>query len=238
MAPTKAPEQRYPKRQTKPILKNLNVAKVVTPRRRYPKRKRPAHKVRWLFPAPSKYIITSSDKLIQEAEPSTEKDIFPFEKLPPELRNKIYSFALTNADHGIHLGTKRQWDRKKLNWHNVLRIPKAGDRSHRKPGGDCQVFKPPRPSLLVPNLLALNHQIHTEASAILYGGNTFVLDNERALHAFCTTIGPRNCAALRVLRVLFWLLNDELDFTVLSSAVNVMTLKVDFLYPGDSMVRK
>ena len=83
------------------------------------------------------------------------------------------------------------------------------------------------------NLLALNRQINSEASPVLYGGNTFAVRDTIALHAFCATIGPKNCATLRELIVGAWVFLPVVKafnhpaFTLLASAVNLTCLKLD-----------
>ena len=206
MTKTKAPTRRYPKRATKAIIKDLNVAKLVAPQRRHAKRKGSARK-----------------------GSLAKKDIFPFEKLPAELRNRIYFFALANIDHGIMV-PKDEWNWGRQTWWTP-RPPIPSELSlNRTWHNFLSAFELPQLSL-VTNLLLLNHQIHREASAILYGANTFILDTRTSLYTFFVEIGPANCAALRVLHVRFWHFDIEVPLRALSSAVNLKTLYFDRLYP-------
>jgi hypothetical protein len=85
----------------------------------------------------------------------------------------------------------------------------------------------------VPNLLALNHQIYSEAQAILYGSNAFTLEDTTALHNFLANIGSRNAALLADVTIKGWgyskahkALNHP-AFTLLASAVNLRRLHLD-----------
>ena len=88
---------------------------------------------------------------------------------------------------------------------------------------------------LVPNLLALNHQVHAETYPILYGGNVFALDDTTALYSFCANIGPKNCAALRELTIKefgYSTAHKALNhpaFTIMASAINLTRLHLDCL---------
>ena len=86
---------------------------------------------------------------------------------------------------------------------------------------------------LVPSLLALSHQIYSEAQPFLYGMNAFVLEDTTALHAFLANIGPRNSALLADVTIKAWgyskahkALNHP-AFTLLVSAVNLRRLHLD-----------
>lgn len=74
---------------------------------------------------------------------------FPFEKLPPEIRNRIYGYALTNDDS-----------------HFPMRL-RSG------PHGLQYGLKPRSRSRACFSMLFLNKAIHREASSILYSANSF-----------------------------------------------------------------
>jgi hypothetical protein len=85
----------------------------------------------------------------------------------------------------------------------------------------------------VPNLLALSHQIYSEAQPVLYGMNAFVLDDTTALHSFLATVGPRNSVLLSDVTIKEWgyskahkALNHP-AFTLLVNAVNLRRLHLD-----------
>jgi hypothetical protein len=120
---------------------------------------------------------------------------FPFMDLPPELRDMIYEMALTDED-GMSIVAKTKAYRR-----TVRRAPiydPEGDRYIQRATGRGKPKKqiqdpeegnqsPP----LVPNLLAVSKQIHTEAVNILYNQD-FMFQDTDALHRFLTIIGPRN----------------------------------------------
>jgi hypothetical protein len=86
---------------------------------------------------------------------------------------------------------------------------------------------------LVPNLLALSHQIYSEAQPFLYRMNAFVLEDTTALHSFLATVGPRNSVLLADVTIKEWgyskahkALNHP-AFTLLVNAVNLRRLHLD-----------
>lgn len=95
-----------------------------------------------------------------------------FLTLPRELRDKIYTHALsipTSIDIGSILPSPGYW-------HDPVPHP----------------LKPPTPSLLL-----ANRQIHVEASTTLYGTNTFKFPHPGQLPAFERQIGARNCKKVK-----------------------------------------
>ena len=92
---------------------------------------------------------------------------------------------------------------------------------------------PSRLASFIPKLLVLNHQIYAEAQPILYGHNSFAIEDTAALHAFCANIGPKNCASIREIRIKGWgqskvykAMNHP-AFTILANAVNLERLYID-----------
>ncbi|KAL8937536.1 MAG: hypothetical protein Q9216_004378 [Gyalolechia sp. 2 TL-2023] len=183
-------------------------------------------------------VVNRSDYVVQKVKlgaavkptkPPSKKKIFPFTSLPPELKNKIYNYLLTCG-------------------HEVPIIWKLRQYRHVAALGDTETFqsflqrgryRPFSPSRNVlkpsfgPNILVLNHQMHAETSAILYGANLFAFEDTRALHAFCANIGPKNCALLRQLAVKHMgyskgskALNNP-AFAMLGRAVNLTRLAMD-----------
>jgi hypothetical protein len=88
---------------------------------------------------------------------------------------------------------------------------------------------------LVPSLLALNHQIYSEAQPILYSSNAFILEDTTALHNFLADIGSRNTVALADITIKQWgysAAHKALNypaFTLLAGAVNLRRLHLDCL---------
>ncbi|KAF1980630.1 hypothetical protein K402DRAFT_399261 [Aulographum hederae CBS 113979] len=108
---------------------------------------------------------------------------FPFFKLPAELRNQIYEYALIDPNYGTHIVSKKFSYR-----HNVLRgIPRP------KPynGPVCK---------LTTTLLRVSKQIHSEAAGLLYA-SPISFDSFTALHDFATYIGAGHRAMLKTLTI-------------------------------------
>ncbi|KAL8724987.1 MAG: hypothetical protein Q9166_007636 [cf. Caloplaca sp. 2 TL-2023] len=167
----------------------------------------------------------------ESTKPLPKKKIFAFMSLPAELKNKIYSLALT-CDHEVALVSRiiRYRHRAELGTTETFQA----FRRRRDPWG----YRNITPNMIitpsfVPNLLALNHQINAETQPILYGANVFAFENTKALHTFCTNIGPRNGAALRELTIKHWgdtKAGKGLNypaFTSMIHAVNLTRLNLD-----------
>ncbi|KAL8901053.1 MAG: hypothetical protein Q9207_005389 [Kuettlingeria erythrocarpa] len=159
-----------------------------------------------------------------------KKKIFPFMTLPAELKNKIYADALTSGHevpliyklkqyhHSAELGDTDSFQKfmRKRCYHYYASFDQV------------EVVKPS----FGPNFLLLNRQLHAETQPILYGANNFAFEDTKALHAFCATIGPKNCASLRRLVIRSLGFSDASRamihpaFTLLASAVNLTRLEM------------
>ncbi|KAH8601995.1 hypothetical protein B0O99DRAFT_605399 [Bisporella sp. PMI_857] len=83
----------------------------------------------------------------------TSKAVFPFLKLPRELRNSIYAYALEWPDYSRKFGDVRSWSSYEVRCRNVTPVFEA---------------------MVTPTVLLLNHQITSEALPILYA-KSFIL---------------------------------------------------------------
>ncbi|KAL2352491.1 hypothetical protein BJ546DRAFT_211370 [Cryomyces antarcticus] len=92
---------------------------------------------------------------------------FPFDKLPPELRNRVYKYSLV-YDHSIWISRKT----KKRVW---------GTMNLETAGLDC-------PSPLA--LLQVNRETREEASSVFYSMNNFEPASTTTLLRFLRCIGP------------------------------------------------
>ncbi|GAB1741456.1 hypothetical protein NU219Hw_g6687t1 [Hortaea werneckii] len=110
---------------------------------------------------------------------------FPFMDLPPEIRDLIYEFALTDSpDTAIvaHIQNKRRT------------VARRGEKESTEPSktgkgrGKHQKTKDRAPCVLVPALLAVNKQLHKEAVGFLYQ-RPLIFKDPHALHAFLASIG-------------------------------------------------
>lgn len=158
-----------------------------------------------------------------------KKKIFPFEKLPAELKNKIYFAALINGSEEVILASKTRQYRRTV--HFATADDLKGTRRYRRwylapQPSTTSTVSITRPSL-APNLVVLNRQIYGEANPILYGSNSFTLADTSALHAFCANIGPKNCALLKEVSIKEWGFStghkamNHPALTMLASAVNL-----------------
>lgn len=119
-------------------------------------------------------------------------------ELPPELRDMIYEIALTDAD-----GMQKIVSTTKSYRRTVCRT--ASDNleecQYRQRGSRYRIAEgESSPKQLVPNLLAVSKQIHSETINLLYG-HDFAFADTDALHRFLTVIGPRNQQRLRRIEV-------------------------------------
>ncbi len=117
-------------------------------------------------------------------------------KLPAELKNQIYAFALTD-ENGIFLISKTKAYR-----HTVQRSRPYG---HDVQSGRRRHYhsfylleqqintdpEPPPPAALLPNILRCNREMYAETGPILYGKNDFTFEDTTAMHGFLAKIGER-----------------------------------------------
>ena len=169
---------------------------------------------------------------VQPPKPLPKKKIFPFASLPPELKNKIYFFALTSHEP-IHLISKRRDHYR----HTVAlgdtesfgKDSRRGSYGYLRRNDNPTIRKPP----LVPQFLALNRHFHAETQPILYGANTFAVENMKALHTFLASIGVKNCESLQQLSVKQLGQSRATSsmaypaFVLLANAVNLVRLEMD-----------
>ncbi|KAL9039475.1 MAG: hypothetical protein Q9180_002505 [Flavoplaca navasiana] len=167
--------------------------------------------------------------LVQLPIPLRKEQMFPFASLPPELRNKIYAYALI-SDEPIHLISRRR--------HNCRHTVALGDTdsfgkdSLRSPYGYMHHHSNPsiqKPSL-VPSFLALNQQINAEAQLMLYGANIFAVEDMIALHTFLARIGVKSRKTLKQLSIKNFYTTPDMAypaFVLLADAVDLTCLEMD-----------
>ena len=157
--------------------------------------------------------------------------------LPAEIKNQIYDLALTDASR-IFLVSKTKRYRRTVQRsipgqpHHLVghrRHLWYDDNSSQSSDTSTKATLP----FLVPNILLLNKAIYAETRPILYAGNSFVVDDTTAMHAFLAIIGPENRATITDLTIKGWgytkahkALNHP-AFTMLASAVNLRRLNID-----------
>lgn len=157
--------------------------------------------------------------------------------LPPEIKNMIYQYALVSAyeipvvsvgktySPTLRIGLPDEVPFSKF------RRTGYGYRKYEDYGRDAPM-RLVRPSM-APTLLAVNHEIHAQTQAMLYGANTFAFEDAKTLLAFFATVGPTNCAGIQEVSIKYWGESGTLKplnlatFAVLASAVNLKSLNLD-----------
>lgn len=131
-------------------------------------------------------MLVAKEELLTILRAERRPDIslrFPFQRLPPELRNAIYRLHLVHED-GISPNTLDD----SLNARAQAALcNKLADPDYMPP-----LFEYPALSLL-----EVCCQIHDEAIGIFYHYNAFQLQSVAALKDFLSTIGPRRRAFIR-----------------------------------------
>jgi hypothetical protein len=162
------------------------------------------------------------------SRPLPKRNIFPFMELPAEIRNMIYTYALTDSS-GINLQATFKHKRR-----TVERI--SAECQEKLSGymkmSDAVRAEVEEPMPLAPSLLAVSKQIHSEGLDILYG-NEFIFADSFALYAFLINVGPACAKHLKTIRLLGWGWGRAMKaynhscFAVLVWATNITAFHVD-----------
>src|SRR6266480_5555154 len=149
----------------------------------------------------------------KSTKPLPKRQIFPFMKLPAELRNRIYEECLTD-DEPIYITNRErlyrrvarrdlQWKRSRVfyAWYDVGNINQSTNNTDREE--QQQKAKP-----LVPAILAVSKTIYTEAVPILYSQPIVVRAN-RVLLDFVAALTPRCAVLLRDITITSWCLSNS-----------------------------
>ncbi|KAK0946517.1 hypothetical protein LTR29_001985 [Friedmanniomyces endolithicus] len=146
------------------------------------------------------------------------KHAFPFDKLPPELRNKIYRLVLVTAEGPIEIIGRinvkhRDLSRQPCSCYRRtlfecsrckgLAETEAYDFEAKTLaiGGKKSRRKPLMKKAYGGGVLSINRQAHQEAAAILYGENVFVFSSYSVFQRFSNKIG-RKIALLRDIEIM------------------------------------
>ncbi|KAM3416706.1 hypothetical protein BST61_g8297 [Cercospora zeina] len=153
-----------------------------------------------------------------EARENKKTKPFRFLDLSAELRNRVYEFALTEPN-GLTLvartkkyrrcvvrgpidvaETDRHYGKKyRYRYHEWSRS--WASEQDNDDDDESEEYSGDR--LLVPNLLAVNKQIHEEATSYLYK-QEMILEDTNALHIFLASIGPSNRELLTEVTLRGW----------------------------------
>ncbi|OTA32549.1 hypothetical protein BTJ68_06780 [Hortaea werneckii EXF-2000] len=136
---------------------------------------------------PPKLQATKKFKKTRKKD-SKKTNPFPFMELPPEIRDLIYEFALTDStDMAIvaHIQNKRRTvARRAIHGNTLISAP----RNTKKRKRSKQTTNDGEPCGLAPALLAVSKQLHTEAVGFLYH-QPLIFEEPHALHSFLAGIG-------------------------------------------------
>ncbi|KAF2997142.1 hypothetical protein E8E13_005079 [Curvularia kusanoi] len=167
------------------------------------------------------------------SRPLPKRKIFPFLELPAEIRNIIYSYALTDTS-GINFVAVQRNRRRS--------VQRVSDKTFNQISGNGMYYQSIRinddaddqPAALVPSLLAVNKQIHREGCDMLYS-NELVFADSIALYAFMINAGPAGASHIKKIRLNGWGYGrtskayNNACFAVLIWATNLEKFRVDSL---------
>ncbi|KZM26461.1 uncharacterized protein EKO05_0005340 [Ascochyta rabiei] len=209
---------------------------------RYSKRKRTQVNYRMEELDVDETDIESKDDVVQPkkqrktaaSRPLPKHKIFPFLELPAEIRNMIYTYALTDSSGINFVAVQRnkrrcveRVSRKVFDSVSRFRSPYQPSRTNNSPDDTNDL-----PAPLMPSLLAVNKQINQEGSDILYS-NELVFADPVALYSFMINLGPGSASHLRIIRLNGWdrgrtsKAYNNACFAVLISATNLEKLHID-----------
>ena len=170
------------------------------------------------------------------SRPLPKRKIFPFLKLPAEIRNIIYEYTLTDPSGinlvGVFKHKRRNVERISAKLQASLAEGSSWSDAHRM-NNSIRNNQEEEPAPLVTSLLAVNKQIHQEGVDILYGKNEFIFTDSFALYNFMINLGPSRSKSLRTLRILGWLHGRAMKaynhscFAVLVWATNITAFHID-----------
>jgi hypothetical protein len=154
-------------------------------------------------------------------------------ELPAEIRNLIYTIALTDSS-GINLiGTFKHRRRtvERVSEETMMKVS-GTDRWSSSRLNKYSRATNTEPASLVASLLAVNKQIYQEARDMLYG-NVFIFADSFALYSFLINLGPVSCKYLKTISLLGWGFGRAMKaynhacFSTLVSATNITTFHID-----------
>ena len=129
---------------------------------------------------------------------------FRFVDLPAELRDVIYEMALTDQGNIFIVGGTRVFRRIARRCQSPKEYPNSRDGHFRRFNHDpCAGMRQHDRVALSPNLLAVSHQIHNEATGYLYNQPIVVL-NTRTLYDFLAPMSDDILKRLRDVAITSW----------------------------------
>ncbi|KAH7371230.1 hypothetical protein BKA66DRAFT_572967 [Pyrenochaeta sp. MPI-SDFR-AT-0127] len=166
------------------------------------------------------------------SRPLPKHKVFPFMKLPAEIRNMIYTYALTDPASINLVATFKHRRRtvERVSFDLLTNVSKSYYSTSRLNDQVRAQYK--RPKSLAPSLLAVSKQIHSEARDMLYS-NEFIFAGTFALYAFLINLGPSGSKHLKTIRLLSWEYGRGMKaynhacFAVLVWATNITSFYID-----------
>ncbi|CAO2655170.1 Nn.00g102340.m01.CDS01 [Neocucurbitaria sp. VM-36] len=176
---------------------------------------------------------TKKQRAKTTSRPLPKRQIFPFMKLPAEIRNMVYAYALIDPS-GINLVATFKHKRRTVERVSEETQSNVASRFYYQPGrlndevrAKCEV-----PISLAPSLLAVSKQVHYEAREVLYS-NEFIFADTFALYNLLINLGPSGAKQLKTLRLLGWGYGRAMKaynhacFAVLAWATNITAFHID-----------
>ncbi|MCJ1366294.1 hypothetical protein MMC16_005422 [Acarospora aff. strigata] len=150
--------------------------------------------------------------VLTASRPQEVSSPFPFQKLPPELRNEIYHLHLVQAMKPTRLFKRDDQQR---------RIIAEAEQEYDSPS---DVPCPYQNTAL--SILGVSRQLHDEALGVFYYHNALQLDNIRDLLAFLKCIGPKRRSYIRDLRFSFYGKGSQTAFAILQNCERLTRLNI------------
>lgn len=138
---------------------------------------------------------------------------FPFQRLPPEIRNTIYHLHLVQA---VDFTRLRKWDDRL-----VARAQKAVRYKLHDPN-----YVPPLFEYTALSILGASCQLQNEALGIFYHHNTFRFKGVTGMRDFLRSIGPRRRAFVRDIRFYYNGKGSPAAFKLLATCENLTKLHI------------
>lgn len=138
---------------------------------------------------------------------------FPFQRLPPEIRNAIYHLHLVQPEDPTCLSR----------WNDSLEARAQADARYR---AEHPEYVPPPYEYTALSLLGVSRQLHEEAVGIFYHHNTFFLRPVAALRDFLSSIGPRRCTFIRGIKFYYGGIGSPAAFKSLAACQSLTKLHI------------
>ncbi|KAJ8113395.1 hypothetical protein OPT61_g4466 [Boeremia exigua] len=151
---------------------------------------------------PAALTFLQKQRRTAASRPLPKHKVFPFLELPAEIRNMIYSYALTDALGMKFVAVQRHRRRCVERVSSKTFSQVLGHRSYYH-SNTINDDADEQAAVLVPSLLAVNKQTYQEGRDFLYG-NELIFADTIALYAFMINLGPAGACHLKKIRLTGW----------------------------------